>query len=625
MNKILKTLAIAASTVMIVGSLAGCGATETKTVYELSHYDGSNYQDGEERPDFNGDLWRRNDTDFWGGSDPFVLDNTARDGKYYRYMGQSVAVSADLSNWIFSGGVMNLPSGWRDFWAPEVIYDEDTELYYIFFSATFPDASTSGAYRKQETGEVSKTQNRSLYVGVCESPMGPFRLVDFTRKSHVGEENVRSINEDDYGYKASYVKYALFEPIAMNAACAKALYDRDLAGEKFMSNNIDPSPFVDPVSKKKYLLFNDERQPSPIMMIEMENWFKPKYDTLKVVARCGYYTVEDFDKAQKGETVETIAFENLDNKVNEGPHMYYRNGKYYLTYSLNGFTDPTYAVGQAVSDRVDGGFRKLTEAENGFMLSADNGGNVAVTGTGHHSFFHIGEKLFICYHRHATAGVGNGGRCIAIDEVKFVKITDKFGQPLDVMYVNGPTATPQPVVRENWEWGDISDRGTVKMVSGKLDANSSLDPLNDGLLSYNLKFNQEFLDRYVKETVILQDTTFEMRFDDYQTVRGFMVYNSKRKENIFFSLKDIEFECEEKGVPKTYYIKELKVDTQSCVVYDQFELMNGNYVITDVVYGASAYAEFDALKVKSIRFTVEVPKGQEKTGISEIAVVGKIN
>ena len=42
-----------------------------------------------------------------------------------------------------------------------------------------------------------------------------------------------------------------------------------------------------------------------------------------------------------------------------------------------------------------------------------------------------------------------------------------------------------------------------------------------------------------------------------------------------------------------------------------------------IVSGAAAYAEFDELNVKSVRVTIEVPKGQESVGISEIRILGK--
>ena len=145
---------------------------------------------------------------------------------------------------------------------------------------------------------------------------------------------------------------------------------------------------------------------------------------------------------------------------------------------------------------------KLTESENGVILSGDFNGNKAVSGTGHHSFVEIGEKLYIAYHRHVQAGSISKGRCLAMDEVKFMTIDDINGEKLDVMYVNGPTITVQPGIVETLEYEDISNRGTLSLVKGALEKNSDLKWFNDGLLSYNVNFNQEFLDKYVRETVI---------------------------------------------------------------------------------------------------------------------------
>ena len=74
----------------------------------------------------------------------------------------------------------------------------------------------------------------------------------------------------------------------------------------------------------------------------MEDWLTPKLDTLTVLTQCGYYTTADFEKEQNGEDVETIWYEKLTNKVNEGPFLYYRNGTYYLTTSVNGYTDAAF-------------------------------------------------------------------------------------------------------------------------------------------------------------------------------------------------------------------------------------------------------------------------------------------
>ena len=632
MKKIIRPIAIAACAALCL-PLAACGPSQAaRTVYELPHYDGATYEADADAPVYNSELWRRNDTNS-GYPDPFILDNTAIDGFYYRYGTVGTAVtyvarSTDLSNWYDCGMVCNLGSGWASFWAPEVVYEDTSEdgvdngTYYMFFSAAFPGASSSNAYGKGNSAY-------SLYVATSDSPMGPFTLVDFTDARSCGEENVRDIDYSDYNYKdESYLCYALFEPIPTNNAWAEIMPEAIEAGSDKMCNNIDPSPFVDPATGKKYLLFNHESQPSPILIMEMENWLKPLPETTKVLTRCGYYTVEDYERAQKGEEVETIWIENLSNKVNEGPEMYARlqadgSYKYYLTYSVNGFMDTTYSVCQAVSDSVDGGFRKLTEAENGILLSADNGGNARVTGTGHHSFFHIGDKLYMCYHKHTTPGTIDDGRCTAVDEIKWVTIEDINGNELEVMYVNGPTITVQPAIVEGAEYTNIAEEGTVSVLSGALADGSSAASMNDGLLSYNLNVDQEFLDTYVKETQITQETTFEVAFDDYKTIRGFMVYNSKHVDNAFMKIKNIEFISEENGAEKIWYIAEMNVDGNQSFVYNEFELAYGNYVIEAMTYGGGTYVEFDAINVRAIRFTVEIPEGQSMVGISEIAVMGR--
>ena len=631
MKQYLKAAAVALGAVTVCASLAGCGKTEKKTVYEIPYYDGTTYEEGAEKPVYSSELWRRNDVNN-GAGDPFILDNTAIDGFYYRYGTGgahqfSAYRSSDLDFWIPCGIILE-NIGWTAAWAPEVVYDDPTDdgvnngTYYFFFSMCFPGYATSDGYNKEKDENGNTDNVHSLFVATSSSPAGPFKMVDFTDAKSCGEENVRTIDAGDYGYTCDYLKYMLFEPIETNQAWHKIMPERIPENSDKLCNNIDASPFVDPVTKKKYLIFNHERQPSPILIMEMENWLKPLPETTKVIARCGYYTVEDYEKAQKGEAVETSDFEMRTNKVNEGPCMYYNaeNKKYYLTYSVNGFMDPTYAVAQAVSDSPTEGFRKLTQAENGLILSADDGGNKLASGTGHHCFFHIGEKLYIYYHKH-TVPYADEGRYTAVDEVKFVTIKDQNGEDLDVMYVNGPTVTPQPAIVKGMEYADISDKlQSVSVISGTLADGSDTKWLNDGLLSYNMKLNQEFLNTYVRETEITSDTTFELSFADYETIRGLMIYNSKNLEKVFYKIKNVEFESE----GKTYFIKELNIDEQSNFKFNEFELMYGNKVVEAVAYGGGVYAEFAATKVKKIRFTVEVPEGQTEVGISEVAVMGKV-
>ena len=211
---------------------------------------------------------------------------------------------------------------------------------------------------------------------------------------------------------------------------------------------------------------------------------------------------------------------------------------------------------------------------------------------------------------------------ICFDKAEWVETEGENGEKLDVLYVNGPTVTEQPRFDAGAEYINIAEEGTVTLVSGNLENNSSASSLNDGLLSYNVMASQEFLDNYVQEATTAGEATYEIAFDAAREVRGFMVYGSKYMDRYFSSVYNVELTAEENGTEKIYCIKKLPVN-ESCIVYNEDELLIGNYVIENIVYGSGVYAEFDALKIKSIRFTVKAPEGQSLIGISEIAVLGK--
>ena len=84
-----------------------------------------------------------------------MLDNTAVDGWYYLYGTEGSLYcyrSKDLMDWERVGNALDnmgwsspgkmsevRRATWKDIWAPEVVYDPDEEIYYMFFSAT-PEA-----------------------------------------------------------------------------------------------------------------------------------------------------------------------------------------------------------------------------------------------------------------------------------------------------------------------------------------------------------------------------------------------------------------------------------------------------------------------------------------------------
>ena len=584
----------------------GCsGETQTKTVYELPYYSGTNVNEITGEPEYNQNLWRRN-TDLISGADPFILDNTAQDGYYYLYStGATNAFSAyrtkNFTTWESVGQVLTGEDGWSAYWAPEVVAEEnaDGELtYYLFYSAM--------------PSELAASDKKVMFVATSSSPAGPFEMVDFTDKESSGGNT--HTNEGDN----SYARYALFDYEALNKALNEAC-GTDFAVSELPSL-IDAHPFVTS-DGERYIYFSLE-EPRGIVGMKMENWYKIDYSTVTLLTRVGYYSLEDYEKEQAGENVEKNEYELIGAEVNEGPEMIEHNGKYYLTFSVNGFYDASYSVMQSVGDSPLGPFTKLKDDQNGLFLSADLGSNAMASGTGHHSFFTVGDKLYICYHRHNIVGSIDGGRGICVDEVNWVEIEDEIGETLDVLYANGPTVTVQPRFDTEAEYVNIAEEGTVTLVSGTMENGSSASYLNDGLLSYNVSVSQEFLDAYVNEATSATNATYEITFSETREVRGFMVYGSKFMDRYFSSVRDVEIVAVNNGTERTYYIEELPIDN-SCVVYNEDELALGNYVIENVVYGSGVYAEFNAINVKSIRFTVTRPEGQESVGVSEIAVLGK--
>lgn len=543
-------------------------------------------------------------------ADPFVLDNTGRDGYYYMYGTEGLLRcyrSKNLMDWEPVGEALKdmayssdgelteagKAAAYKDVWAPEVVYDGETRLYYLFFSAT-PQAD--------ESVSVSGSAVYQLYVAVSKSPYKDFTLVDFSDAASCGAENVHSI--DTASYPQYYAKYVFLEPGAYSSF-SKSTGGTVQAGYANYAGAIDPHPFVDD-NGNKYLYWVDNIGSNGICVVKMENWLKPDWSTAAKVLYAGYYTVADWSAAQQGTAVETVSYEGAGNTINEGPAVVRHDGKYYLTFSVNSYKEAEYQVAQAVADSPMGPFRKLRAEEGGLLLSSTASGSQELTGTGHHSFVVAGGKRYIVYHRHDDLTTSVYARNPAIDEIKWVPIKDKDGKDLEVMVVNGPTCTVQPSLEAFSSYRNIA--GEAK-VSGSADAAY----LTDGLLSVN-KGNGDFQE-YIPETTITGSTTFTFEFDTVRTVRGIMIYNSRTAGSIFKNISRIELVCESEGREVVRYIDNLSFS-------DEYYETEGNGV-SYVIPGAAACAVFGELYVKSIRITVEVPGGQSSVGLSEIRILGK--
>lgn len=580
--------------------------------YEIPNYQGQ-LAEGQEKSDFNQELFYRNDkkTD---GPDPFVLDNTTRDGYYYLYgtVGANFCYrSKNLMDWEPVGNTLDnmhyengKPSEFRrvtkeHVWAPEVVYDEDTNLYYMFFSAT-PDPDTT----VQPGGKVAEgTPKYQLLAAASAYPDRGFQLVNFLDPKSCGAENVHSYDTERFPHY--FAKYLMLNP---EDYCAFV----DEQGGTYTGGGyvgaIDPHPYVDD-DGQKYLFWVENIGLNSICVVKMDTWLKPDWSTATKVSVAQFYTVEDWKASLNGEAVEKTSYENGYNLINEGPALVKHNGKYYLTLSVNSYGDSSYQVVQAVADNIMGPYRKLRESEGGLLISGQIAGSQEISGTGHHSFITVDGKMYIFYHRHNDPVVAGGARNPAVDEVKWITVKDINGNDLDVMYTNGPTQTVQPALEAFSKYHNIAPEATV---TGSEDAAY----LTDGLLSIYKYGNAEFME-YIRETTITEETTFSFDFDTARTVRAVMVYNSKDEFSVFMNIASIELVCEENGKEVIRYIENIPFSSE------YYETNDYDGSIFYVQPGAAAYAEFDELNVKSVRITVQVPEGQESVGLSEIRILGK--
>ena len=642
-NKQILTWLLVLATMLGCISLAGCNQNNVILQYEVPNYQGQ-LQDGQTQSDFNKNLFYRNDKKA-ACPDPFVLDNTSRDGYYYLYGTEGSVYcyrSKDLMDWERVGNTLDnmdydSPSvmsevrlvTWTAIWAPEVVYDPDDGLYYMFFSAS-PKADENVT---AENGVMKGSAVYPMMVAVSDRPDKGFRLVNFKDPESCGEENLHTYNEvpgttDDNGnlltaYPHYFAKYLFFDPAEYNAFVDRNGGNLSHTRGGYVGG-IDPHPYVDE-NGDKYLLWVDNtsangdteypsglieknRNSNRICIVKMENWLKPDWSTATVLVCHKFYTVDDWRAAQAGQAVETVSYEP-SNRINEGPFVVKHNGKYYLTFSIGSYADNSYQVAQAVADSICGPYRKLTEAEGGILMSGNTAGSQDISGTGHHSFITAGDQMYMIYHRHNDPVVAGSSRNPAIDEVKWITIKDKDGNDLDVLYSNGPTNTVQPRIEAFSEYKNIAPEATV---SGSENANY----LTDGLLSIYKYADPDFM-QYVQETFITEKTTFTFDFKEARTVRAVMVYNSKSEFSAFTKVSRVEFVCEEDGKEVIRYIKDIQFTPEN------YEANDFDGMMYYVVSGAAAYAEFDELNVKSVKITIEVPAGQQDVGISEIRILGK--
>lgn len=559
-----KAIAAALALVLSVAVLSACGKGryDDATPLEYKTY----YRPGEDSDGvYNRNLFYRNDLDTIA-ADPAVIAVTEGEeaGSYYMYAtSDDIGVSGfqcwksrDLATWE-ARGVAFLPNrdAWalRDYWAPEVIYDGGK--YYMFYSA---DNRFNGV--------------KSMGLAVSDKPEGPFTqytddkvslgtpLFDFTKMP------------DDH-----------------------PLTEKDADGNKIPMKVIDASPFIDPVTGKKYMYFCHDLggggssinyAQSSIYGMEMKEWWEPDYTTVTRLTKVGYLTPD-------AGTDERLTLS--EGNVNEAPFMTREGELYYLTFSANSYTDKSYSVRTAVGTSPLGGFTKLTRDQGGFLLYSERDN---ASGTGHHSFVKAGDETFIVYHAHTVRDLGGDvPRAIATDRVKMMTNSDGLAVP----HANGPSWSLQPLPATVSGYRNLAPEASVSANHG-----TNAAALTDEFVKYHAETVSEF-EAPAGKTVIT------LAFEDYVTARALMVYNSldydkafDRIESVDFHFKEVQGGADVTGIART--------DT---LYFDWNSFADPGLNMRP---GGSFVVEFAELLTDRITVTID---GNAPAAISEIVVLGK--
>lgn len=639
---------------VLVCSLTGC----THSKIKMSYYDECGTDNGDLK--YNNNLFYNNElilNKSVRGADPAVFQITDKNDPDYGKFVLTVTsgtysfvayISSDLVNWESIGPIMMADDDsnsaksivlFKNTWADEMIYDEQTGKYYLFFSATPRNIKSITGYENDKGSNTNGVFNSEYcdipYVAVSDSFRGPFELIDFAdgysytdgtpmkdKTSNVTEKAAsapitdESITDNGMGY-AYFLRYSIFDPYKIWQAILNSKDENikeiaDFEPTKLL-RSIDYHPFVDK-NGDKYLYFTcnkdgkfSENNNTFVMGIKMKSWTEPDYSTLSRLTRYGYYEVDGSEKS----TYEITA-------INEGAWMTEHNGKYYLTLSINGYTTTNYKVIQAVSDSPLGPFRKLTEDEGGVLLGADSIENVS--GPGHHALVEVNNELYIVYHMHIDPSLGGSARYVAMNKVEWVKIKDKDNKDLEVMYTNGPTVDSlQPLPEFGSGYKNIAP--SAKVTVKNLNKESKASYLNDKIIPISTGNNAGFTNKYIKSAVFDKKDTITLSFDDYKKVKSIMIYNSEWVEDAFYEVKSVEFDCIKDGKKIRKHIDNLKFNWD----------MNSNQKLS-MCMGA-AIAEFEEIEVKEIRITVEpattkqIPihstEHKSRFAVGEIVVLGK--
>lgn len=589
--------------------LVGCNGYTYKNT-ALSHY---SYGSGERTADYNTKLFYRNDYDVpLGDPSTIYMDEGPYAGTFFSTgttSGSSFDIykSTDFVNWELAGEGF-LPSkdhyGQNCFWAPQLLYDKDAlwadynieaeegesgkGLFFLFYSAFSKDS-------------VTDIVPRCYYpaMAISKEPGGPY--TEYTGTNGNGFE----MNASTPLFDIENINPETGINLDANAEPGQELY-------KYSRSFIDACPYIAP-NGDKYLFMARNRvadTSNEIWGVKMKDWVTPDYTTVTRLTSFGYTTTE---------RTEQYNFVGYSMKIDEGPYVYYHEGKYYLTFSIGATNDKLYPVAQAIADSPLGPYTKIQPEDGGLVCSP--GTDWDINSSGHHSFFEVGDELWIVYHSYPVLGLdGIGSRAQCFERVYFT--TNDKGQT--VMHANGPTKVIQPLPEAVSGYKNIAPLAEVKATNMVKESNVSY--LTDQLIAMH---NETGINDNVPEFEAKGNTEITLTFSDYVTARAIMIYNSQDYMKIFTEIDRIEFSYrDENGNTGMAYIDDLAFNLDANLVpldyllsEDEMEFIDDSYYTMRV--GGAAVAEFNELSINKIKIKIKKASGKDGLNISDIVVLGK--
>lgn len=598
-HKTKRLLPLAAVACSALFALAGCGGSSFEV--ELGWSDGTVAAEGTTvaQREYDESLFYRNDVTLRQVADPTVIWVEGEDGGTLYLYGTSntlstraigVWQSTDGIHWDAAGVAFEPDEhswGYASLWAPEVVYHEESGLYYMTYSARNSNTIASGGPYYANT-----------YIGLAysESPLGPF--VQWTGENANGD----TIGLGD----------PIFDPAKITALdgtpCEEGTYGRLRFLDSFYFVDEDDEIYLYLTrGQDRYQILEQDAElaaqfdhdQSEIWVVKCTDFASPDYSTVTRLTRVGYAGVT-------GEETNDIDAERAaSDAINEGPQVVRRGDNYYLVYSVGSTSSNLYSVAQAVGTSPMGPFTKLSKADGGLVLGAEMNW-IQNAGTGHCCLTEIGDELFIFYHEGADRyTIDQNNRAVSYVRAGFLQ----NGQGLDVLVANGPTSYSLQALPEAISgYKNIAPEAQVE-VQGMAQG-SSAAYLTDGFFashSYGV----------IGETEFSADETAQitLTFGDWRSVRAVMLYNSIDYNKTFYQIARISLEVRTPGGAQgTAYVSgaAFSFDDATCYASQQLMFAGSNLVV--------AFAE---VEVRSITITFRVPTGRETAAIGDIWVLGK--